>query len=145
MEPWHYWIIAGLILCILEMFTGDFVLLGLGIAAVGASFTAASDASVNWQLTTFAFVSIAFIFGVRPVAKRHFYKNSDPRPSNINALIGKTATVLEPINGDHGVGRVKLGSEEWRAITAPSTNEIPSGAVVKINAVEGSTLIVSSI
>lgn len=144
MEPWHYWIIAGLVLCILEMFTGDFVLLGLGIASVGSSFVAAGHASLNWQLAAFSCVSIIFIFGVRPVARRHFYKNSDPRPSNVKAMIGQTAIVVDTVAGGHGSGRVKLGSEEWRAISAPDSDDLTPGTAVRISGIDGSTLIVSS-
>jgi membrane protein implicated in regulation of membrane protease activity len=142
MEPWQYWLIGGIVLCILEMFTGDFVLLGLGVAGISSGLAAYGGASTNLQLITFGIIALIIIFGIRPIAKKHFYKSSDPRLSNAKAMIGKTATVILPITGPHGAGRVKLGSEEWRAI-ASDTGDFPSGTTVRIESIDGATLIVS--
>ena len=142
MEPWQYWLIGGIALCILEMFTGDFVLLGLGFAAIGSGLATYAGASTNLQLITFGIIALTIIFGIRPVAKKHLYKRSDPRLSNAKAMIGQTATVIMPITGPHGAGRVAFGSEEWRAI-ASDTGDFPSGTTVRIESIDGATLIVS--
>ncbi|MEM0897743.1 MAG: NfeD family protein [Verrucomicrobiota bacterium] len=139
MEPWHYWIIAGCVLCILEIFTGDFLLLGLGIAAVGSGVAAYYDASLTWQVGVFAIVSVVFVFGIRPVAKRHFYHTSDHRVSNVDAMRGKRGVITSPIPEGGQAGRVRLGAEEWRAVSEDGLS-LSEGIEVVVEAVEGATL-----
>ena len=79
MEPWHYWLIAGIVLCILEIFTTDFLLLGLGLAAVGSSIASYYEASMPWQVGIFAIVAVIFVFTIRPIAKRQFWSGSRKR------------------------------------------------------------------
>lgn len=138
-EPWHWWLIAGILLCILEVFTGDLLLLGLGLAALGGSLSAASEATVSWQIGTFAISALIFVFGVRPIAKKHLYKTSDSRATNVGALIDRVGVVVESIDGHGMAGRVKLGAEEWRALA-----EVPISVAehVIVERVEGATLFV---
>ncbi len=142
MLPWHYWLIAGIILCILEMFTGDMILLGLGFAAVGASIAASFDATLTWQLVFFSAFALIFIFLIRPVAKRHFYKSSDTRKSNVDALIGRKGTVIVPIPVGLEPGRVKIGGETWRAVS-DLEEVIEEGTKISVQSVEGATVTVS--
>ena len=141
MLAWHYWLIAAIILCIIEIFTIDFLALGLGIAAVITSIAAAMGASLEVQVGVFAVASIIMIFTVRPLFRKAIYKHSDDRKSNVDALHGQQAVVIEAIPGNHESGRVKLGAEEWRAISLIE-DEIPAGATVHIERVDGSTLVV---
>ncbi len=144
MDPWHYWLIGAFVLCILEMFTGDLVLLGFGIAAAGASIASSTGADKVGQLSTFGAVSVVFLVVVRPFAKRHLYKSSDPRKTNAAALIGQRATVVDEIPGGQDIGRVKLGGEEWRAVSVDGA-AFPSGSTVSVTRVEGATLVVSPV
>ena len=144
MDPWHYWLIGAFILCILEMFTGDFVLLGFGVAAGGGSIAASLGAERAVQLEVFAAVSVLFIFGIRPFAKRHLYRSSDPRKTNTEALIGRPGTVVDPIPGGHAAGRVKLGAEEWRALSSHG-GEIAPGTAITVAGIDGATLIVTPV
>jgi membrane protein implicated in regulation of membrane protease activity len=139
MEHWHYWIIAGIVLCILEIFTADFLLIGLGVAAMAASIASYSEASMPWQVGVFAIVSVVFVFTIRPLAKKHFYKSSDPRTSNVDAMHGKRGIVVDPIPENGQPGRVKLGGEEWRAVTDDGVALEP-GTEVVVERVDGATL-----
>ena len=139
MEPWHYWLIAAIVLCILEIFTADFLLLGLGFAAVGSSIASYHEASMTWQVGVFAILSVIFVFTIRPIARRYFYKTSDPRVSNVEAIKGKRGVVVEAIPQGGQPGRVKLGGEEWRAVTEDAVTIAPDTEVV-VEHVEGATL-----
>ena len=57
--------------------------------------------------------------------------------SNVDALLGKTAYVLEEIDATQDVGRVRIGSEEWRAV---SDTMIPAQSEVTVIDIEGATL-----
>ena len=139
MEPWHYWLIAGIVLCILEIFTADFLLLGLGFAATGSSVASFYNAPMTWQVGVFAILSVIFVFGIRPLAKAHFYKTSDPRVTNVDAIRGKRGVVVDSIPMNGQPGRVKLGAEEWRAVTEDGVT-FTEGEEVVVESVEGATL-----
>jgi|TARA_B100000745_G_scaffold144714_1_gene94733 membrane protein implicated in regulation of membrane protease activity len=50
-EAWHLWIIAGLLLSLLELIGGQFVFLAIGVSClVGASFAGLTDQPFKWQL-----------------------------------------------------------------------------------------------
>ena len=58
MDIWLYWVILALVLFIIEMFTAGFAIICLSIGAAGAAIAAATDASIEIQLLTFAVVAI---------------------------------------------------------------------------------------
>ncbi|MEZ5301185.1 MAG: NfeD family protein [Verrucomicrobiales bacterium] len=148
MEPWHYWTLIGFSLIALEMLSGDFVFACFGAAAFAAAGAAGGfEAPLKGQLGTFAIAAAVFLAAVRPAAKRLLYRRSDRRASGVSALVGQRGVVADEISAG-SAGRVKLGSEEWRAIHAaagsaasdPIPIPIPPGAPVEIVAVSGATL-----
>ena len=57
MEVWHIWIIAALVLVIIEIFTSGFAVICLSVGAVGGAIAAACDCSFKIQLLAFALAS----------------------------------------------------------------------------------------
>lgn len=143
LEIWQLWLIGGVILIILEMFTFTFIFASFGIAAMITAIPAANGFSVTGQLAIFAISNVILLFLLRPLAKNGLYRNSEQRPTNANAIIGQTATVLEEIADQHRPGRVKLGSEEWLALS--SAGPLPPNTIVEVISIDGATLIVSPI
>ena len=58
MDIWLYWVIAALLLFIVELFTSGFAVICLSIGAIGGAIAAANDASIEMQLLTFAPLAI---------------------------------------------------------------------------------------
>lgn len=143
MEPWVYWLIAAILLCILEMFTADFLAATCAIACGAAAAIAGLGGELAAQLTAFAIVASIVLFTVRPIFKKWMYTYSDDRPSNVDALVGKLGRVIDPIAAGEA-GRVKLGSEEWRAEAADSKTAIDADSRVEVIRIEGATLIVTT-
>lgn len=141
LEPWHVWIIGGILLIILEMFTSTFFLASFGAAALATSIAAANDASTAWQLGVFAIVSSLMLILLRPVAVKGLYRRSDSQPTNAAAMIGRTGLVVDEIPGQLRPGRVKIGGEEWRSMSFDD-NFIPENTVVTILEIDGATLTV---
>lgn len=141
LAPWQIWVIGGIILIILEMFTCTFFLASFGAAALITAIPAANDASLSWQLATFAISNAVLLAVLRPLAVRSLYRKSDVRPTNVNALIGQTGTVVDQIHDSHRPGRVKLGGEEWRALSEDGL-QLPPDTVVEIVSIDSATLIV---
>ncbi len=139
MDPWHYWIIAGILLIIVEMITYTFFAASFGVAAIITAFVSAKDVGTTWELGTFVIASTVCLFAIRPLFTGIIYKRSDKKPVLIEALIGQSGTVVDEIEPAGGSGRVKTGGEEWRAL-AMDARGIPAGVRVEIVSVEGATL-----
>lgn len=135
MQPSLIWMIVGLVLLILELVHQGFFLLWI---AAGALLTAllAAFVDTSWvQWLFFAFSSIVLLLATRPLARRlHAHVTV---PSNVDSLIGKDAVVLDKIDPHANTGRVRIGSDEWRA-RSPMAIEV--GEHVLIEGVEGTTL-----
>jgi len=144
MEMHHYWIILGIILMIAEIFTPGFLLASFGIGAFGMSLFAYLDYTLKIQLLAFAIVTMVVFFGIRPLYLKYFHRFDDQRETGMNAYIGKTYKVTEPINNIENTGRVQIGSESWR-VRSEKDELIELGELIKVLKVEGSTLFVSSI
>jgi membrane protein implicated in regulation of membrane protease activity len=142
MEIHHYWIIFGIILMIAEIFTPGFLLASFGMGAFGGSLFAYWGFEFKVQLFVFSAVTMLVFFGVRPLYNKYFYKLDDQRKTGVNAFIGNNYKVTENINNSENSGRVRIGSESWRA-RSENDESFKMGEMIKVKKVEGSTLIVS--
>lgn len=141
MDAWHIWAIAGLVFIILEMLTTTFYLGSLGLACFVSAVAAFLGLGINGQLLVFALAAVAGMVFVRPLVRKLLF--SDPAPQRLGAagLIGQSAVVVDPVGDLSTPGRVKLGGEEWRAVTHEAP-PIPAGRIVEITAVDSATLVV---
>jgi len=140
---WQGWMIVAIVLAIGEMFTTNFVLLCFSIGALITSLLVyIFNPALAFQLFVFAVVSTILLLSVR----RFFLsiiKSNDKEKTNVSALIGKQAIVLEDINNSESKGRVKIGGEDWsaRTIDGESMKKGTHAIVVKI---DGNKVIVTS-
>ncbi|MCB1089514.1 MAG: NfeD family protein [Verrucomicrobiae bacterium] len=142
MESWHWWLIAAIILMIAEVLTSDFLLATFGIACLGGSIAAGFEASLTGQLLSFALTAILCLAFIRPAVKRWLYQSTtETSRTNVDSMIGRKGTVADPVSGENAPGRVKIGGEEWRAISADGSMINP-GAVVEIVSLDGATVTV---
>src|SRR5687768_5749141 len=136
-------IIAGALAIVGEVILGaatgfDLALLGIALAAGGGIGLLFGSAKVGlFSAGALAFIYLAFLRrGIRS-------KVSSPnRPTNIDAVIGRSGVVTEPIV-PHGAGMVRVGDELWRAVLAhegEGAAAILPGATVVVDSVEGVTL-----
>jgi len=137
MSPALGWMIAGLVLLILEIFVGSFFLMWIGAGALLTALAALlfTQAWVQWLV--FAIVSAILL-----VVSRPFVRSIHARvtvPSNVDSLIGQQAVVLQEINDQANTGRVRIRSDEWRA---RSDSVIEADSRVIVTGVEGTTLLV---
>lgn len=135
------WIGAGLLLALVELIVLDFTFLLLGAAAVGAAAATGLGAPLPVQLATFGALAIALLVAVRPFARRHAAGTEETR-TNVDALVGAHAKVLQPVTEDGGL--ILLTGEHWTARTERSDADavIPAGADVTVTRIVGATAIV---
>lgn len=138
---WLMWLVIGIIFAIAEMINNGFFLIWFTAGALAALITSLITSNVAIQLIVFLTISILLLLTLTKYCTTHFSKR-DAIATNIDALIGKTGTVLEAI-GEHAtdVGQVKLDGEIWSAI---SSNDLPikKGSKVIIDEIRGVRLVV---
>lgn len=124
---------------ILGAVTGfDLALIGLSLVAGGAVGLVFGSVKVGlFSAGALAFIYLAFL-------RRHIRSRvtGPNRPTNVDALLGRTALVTERI-APHAAGMVRLGDELWRATLeheGEGAAAIEPGATVVVNSVEGVTL-----
>ncbi len=141
MSWWAVWILAGVVLLVIELLMGTFFLLWIACGAFVAGIVAIFTPAIWWiSWLAFAVSSVILVLVTRPLA--HSIHGRPAAPSNVDAMIGRTAVVIDTIDPVENVGRVRVGSDEWRA---RSDVHIPRGQTVKVLGVEGATLLVEAI
>ncbi|MEV0433280.1 NfeD family protein [Nocardia sp. NPDC050413] len=134
------WLIAGLVLAAAEMLTGDLTLLMLGVAALATAGVSATAGLPLWgDALVFGAMAGVLFLGVRPVLRRRF-GTPPPTPTNVDALTGKSALVLEDV-AEYS-GRVKLGGEVWTARPLDPSEVYEAGVTVYVMKIDGATAVV---
>src|SRR5262249_42380982 len=115
--PWN-WMVLGLVLLTLELFLPGVFLLWIGIAALltGALSLQLWDAAFwGWHTRVLLFRGLSRV-GVVGGRKIRAGRGEEPDPPLLtrraDQLIGRTATLAEPIS--NGYGRVQIGDTVWR-------------------------------
>jgi membrane protein implicated in regulation of membrane protease activity len=139
MDPWHWWLIAAIILMIAEVLTSDFLFAPFGIASLATATVAGVGLGPTGQLGTFTAAAVLCLAIVRPAVKRWLYESCEGLKTNTDSLIGRQGTVTDEVGGESAPGRVKIGGEEWRAVSQTGLPLAP-GTVIEIVALDGATL-----
>ncbi|MEU5236902.1 NfeD family protein [Streptomyces lydicus] len=135
-----WWLIAAVGLGIPLVVTAmpEFGMLAAG--AVAGAVTAALGGGTVAQFLVFTAVSVALIAVVRSLAARQ--RGQGPGlASGIDALKGRSATVLERVDGGAG-GRIKLAGEIWSARALDGDRIYEPGQQVDVVDIDGATAVV---
>lgn len=137
---WLVFVIIGLVLVLLELVIGvettgfDLVFLGSAFVLGGLATWPAHSFVVTTVVVTV--ICVAYM----AIGRRYVHRWAAVRKSktNVDAIVGRTGIVLRGISRNVD-GRVKVGSEDWRA---RATEDIEEGAEIVVTDVTGATLIV---
>lgn len=130
-----YWLIALVILLIIEIITLGLTTIWFAGGALVAFIAAILQAPLLIQIVLFLVVSFVLLIFTRPIAERYF--NANRQKTNVNSMIGKEAKVTADIDNFNQTGQVKLGSVEWTARSEEDGVKIAAGSRVEICRVEG--------
>jgi len=140
-DAWVWWLIASIVLAILEALTLTFVLGIIAIAGAAGAIAAAAGASSTWQWVIFAVAAAVLLTLLLPAARRH--RNTPARiRSGTEKLIGNRATTLSEITTSNG-GQVRIGGETWTARPYQDGVAIPAGQWVEVMSIDGVTAVVN--
>ena len=139
MVSWIIWLVLAAVLGVAELMTVTLTLGLLAAAAAAAAVAGAFGIPVPFQILTFVVAAGAGLGLVRPIAVRHL-KQPPPLRTGTAALVGRSAVVLQEVNGRGG--RVRIGGEEWSSRSYDETLVIPVGTTVDVIQIEGVTALV---
>lgn len=132
----NVWLIAGLLLIIIELVTGTFYLLVLGIACFAGAGLAYTGSAFGWQVLVAAAVALAGVVLVQrykvTTAPEHMQGLDFGQPAAFDAWVDKGA----------GQARVKYRDALWDAqIIGEISGE--RGEILYVNSIDGNSLTVS--
>ncbi len=139
LRPWILWIALAAVCVVIEIFTAGFFVFWFGVGAGVAAILAAVGLPTAWQWGPFIIVSAVCLVLSRRFAER--ITKGQKRKVGPDRLIDKVGVVLEKINPDTGEGKVRVESEEWRAMSADG-EVIDAGTHVYVVKIEGTHIIV---
>jgi membrane protein implicated in regulation of membrane protease activity len=123
---WLIFIIAGVVMAVLELIVG--IDTGLDLVIIGSTFIIGGF--VGWLFASWVVVGRRYIHRWTAVPKEK---------TNIDTIIGSSGIVINTITNSTE-GLVKVGKEEWRA---RSDENIETGEEIVVRSISGVTLSVS--
>jgi membrane protein implicated in regulation of membrane protease activity len=134
------WLVAGVVLVLVEIFTLTAAAGIVGVGALAAALAAWLGAPLFLQAGVFVGTSAALLAFAREPVQRAINRGSGSPSADPRALTGNRALVVERVTEDSG--QVRLHGELWRARPYAGTGPVEAGAAVSVAAVEGATLLV---
>lgn len=139
-EVWRWvWTIFALVMAIGEIFTAAFFLLPFAVGGAFAAAAAWMGLGVTVQWVAFFATTIASMLYLR----RYIRIQQADEGLKVGPVryIGMRATVLEEIDMAANTGRIRVESEEWRAIV-DGDEVVPAGTTVEVAELRGTRLVV---
>jgi membrane protein implicated in regulation of membrane protease activity len=133
------WAIAGVVLVVAEVLSGELVLLMLGLAALGAAGASAVGVPLGPDIAVFAVLAAALVLVARPAVNRRF-RVHDPVNTGTRALLGTHGEVVEAVSA--GAGTVRLAGSVWSARSLHD-DDLAAGTAVVVVEISGATAVVT--
>lgn len=137
-----YWLIAFVVFVGIEVATMALTTIWFAGGAFIAFLLSLMGVGVEIQLAVFVIASFLLLFLTRPFASKYINRNTVK--TNAEGLVGKEARVTEEINDDLDTGTAMLAGQEWTARTEDRAVVIPAGTMVRVKAIKGVKLIVTT-
>jgi len=138
---WWIYVVIGILLIAVEIFTTSFIVMWFGIASIITAIPVYFDAPTKVVVFTYALSLLILTIFVRKITMDWFMKGEKSIATNINSLKGKIGFVTEEIDLLKATGQVKVGKEIWSAISEDS-NDISIDTKIIVVKPEGAKLIV---
>ncbi len=142
-ETWRWiWLVATVVFGLGEMaVAGSFFLAPFALGAGVAAILAFAGVNVGIEWGAFVGVSIVLFAALRPLSRR-LDAEGPVLGIGSHRQVGRTARVIEAIDGAEDLGTVLLGAERWRAESVDGAT-VPIGATVDVVEVRGTRLVVA--
>jgi len=134
------WLILFAFFVILEIATAALTSIWFAFGSLFAIICSGLGMPIYVQIIVFVIVSFVVLFFLRPFAMKYVGKNK--LATNAESMIGKKAIVIEAIDNNKELGRVRVDGIEWMARSMSDEMQIPEGQNVVIKRIDGVKLIV---
>lgn len=138
---WAFWLMAAIILALIEILMLDFVFLMMACAALSTAGAATVLDSFVGQVLIFAAISLALLLGLRPPLIRKFHQSSPNIPMNSDGLVGTEALITQTVTADTGLSRI--AGDIWTTRPEQSQAVLPEGTRATVVAIRGATAYVT--
>jgi len=142
MDAWVLWLIAAVVLAVAEVMNLSFFLFPFAIGAAGAAVVELAGGGTPVAVVVFAVLTAVSFGVVRPIARRHLRTPPAIRTGTA-ALVGRSATVLDRIANDEGVGSIRIDGDVWTARSYDEDHVIEAGTRVQVIEIRGATALVA--
>ena len=139
MEPWLAWIIAGFVLVIVELVSGTFYLLVIGVGAFAGALAAWAGAG---HLVQAVAACVVALIGTALVHHWHTSRRKKESPTENMLDVGQSVVLENWRDAAEGLARVRYRGTTWDARVSADPKPDP-GATLYIVGLEGSTLLVA--
>jgi membrane protein implicated in regulation of membrane protease activity len=136
------WLVAGVVLLLVEIFTLTVAVGMVGVGALAAALAAALGAPLAVQAGAFVVTSTGLLVFAREPVQKALNRGGSSASADPRSIAGMTAVVVERVS--ESTGQVRVHGELWRARPYAGTAPVDVGATVAVAAVEGATLLVYS-
>lgn len=126
MQLYLWWIVAGIILIMVEFCTPTMFFLNLGCACLFTAIFAYFNYSSIIQASAFLLSACMFFLFVKPILKAFYDKKSELS----DKYIGQTVKVVQKT--DKSDGRITIYGEEWQAKTLNENDVFDIGSEVVV-------------
>jgi membrane protein implicated in regulation of membrane protease activity len=134
---WEAWLIAGVLLGVVEMVSLDLIFAMLAVGCVVGMIAAVVGLAGPFQILLALASSVSLIAFLRPNLIRTLHAGPDLRIGPA-ALIGRPVQVLTTL-GPGVSGRVKIGGDEWTAMAYDEFDELEPGERAEVVEIRGAT------
>ena len=141
MELWLAWVVVGFVLVTVELATGTFYLLVLGVGAFAGAAAAYFGANVLVQAVVASVIAVAGVFAVHHWGSRN--KSGSANDSNFLDR-GQPAVLESWVDEKTGLVRVRYRGTSWNAKVVGGGPAPAMGATLYIEGQDGQTLRVAS-
>lgn len=136
------WLAVIIIAILIEATTYDLVTIWFIPSGVILLILSLLPISIPIWLQVLIFFVIAAIFIVlSKTLLKPFFKKKPIIPTNLDAIPGKEAVVIEEINNLVGTGAVKVSGKIWSAVTESDDEKIEKDELVIIKEIRGVKLV----
>ena len=138
----YIWAIVTVAAIIVESMTADLVTIWFIPSGLVAAIVSLLPVKIDIWVQVLIFFATALILVVMSkTIFKEFFKKKPIVHTNLDAVIGQDAFVIETINNIEGKGAVKVLGKEWSALTADDGETIEKDSLVTVLEIRGVKLV----
>ena len=136
---WQIWLIIGVLIFILEIFTPYMFFINLAVAALLTAIPSFFGLNLMYQTAFFGILSVLLILFLRPLLIGRTSSGTGVHEKYVGS-VAKSVTDISDISG-----RISVYGEEWDARTERGGVSIPANVDVVITTNKGTVMFVKSL